>query len=177
MRQEDFDKLSREEQRRLVAQQYGGVELGANSPLIDLAKPKRKRGRPEDDHVREVLVPYFTNAGFTVNVNSVNGQHPKGVTPGIADLYLQGTGLAFWHEAKVGTRMSEDQDKFMRRCRRTGTIYSVGNVEDAGAFVRWLLERGIVMYDDLRILAAEWYDSTQFAVQQARWGYRPPKHK
>ena len=72
---------------------------------------------PLEREVQRRVRSVYEAFGCTVNVNTVYG-HPKGVTPGIADLYIQHetSFQAWWHETKrEGEEPSEAQLAFADR--------------------------------------------------------------
>jgi hypothetical protein len=138
MKQEDFDALSPEQRKKLIAQHFGGVELGPESPLRDAPKAKRAHRNLEDEHVRTQIIPILLNSGFHPNVTSVVLKGPpRGVTPGIPDVYAQGI-PNFWLEAKLpGNRQSEEQYKFLSRCKEGKEFYVLGTAAEVLAFISW----------------------------------------
>lgn len=175
-------------------------KLGPDSPLHDLAKPKAKRGRPEWDHERDVVIPFYESCGFVCHPTSVRN-HPKGAASGMADIRVYALAetddfshaFSFWHETKiVGGKhyQTEAQYRFQRREESTGGLYVIGDIDDAIAFVRHLRlggpdprsERTFRIFTGsarpsriiLREMVMNWTESATYADQSARWGY--PAH-
>lgn len=160
-----------------------GIKLGPASPLIVLARPKQRRGRPEDDHQRSFIQPTYSFAGFVVNVLS-SRRHAKGVTAGVPDLYCQRhhprQHLLVWHESKWDTRQSAAQYDFMLREQEIGkTFYVLGRAEDAAHFLSFV---GIGTTSRARLVEVvttptEWHASVIFQEQLEAWGYRAPRRR
>jgi len=168
--------LTRDDDLKARVQRQYAIDpskLGPNSPLLQQGQPTRRRGHPEDDHVRNYIAPLYEAAGFHVNVTSVVGVHPKGVTPGIPDLYCQSAvpRRNVWHEAKWDSRQSLAQWEFMQRCIGGAEFYVLGRAANAADFIEWM--RAVGPY----ISTARWFDEPAFAHSLDQWGYRAPTRK
>lgn len=100
---------------------------------------------PLEREVQRRVRAVYESLGCVVNVNTVYG-HPKGVTPGIADLYIQheASCQAWWHETKrEGEEPSEAQEAFAERecaVRKDELAWCWGGPEQAEEM---LVKRGI----------------------------------
>lgn len=149
------------------------------------------RARPEDDMLRNLVIPFYSSMGFEVYSTSAR-VWAKGVTPGIADLYVVGRRqrLAFWHEAKVPrhhtrlSRQSLEQRKFQELMVHVQIPYVLGDLESAYDFVAWLTLgvrvgvgfRRFVDGSSTVPAALHGWNITELALKQNEiWGWRPKR--
>lgn len=155
---------------------------------------KRRPGRHEHDHERNVVAPFYAGMGITVNCTSARN-HPIGITPGIPDLILQWRtlGLTLYHETKVGhRRQTPEQFYFALRAAASSTPYILGDITSAYDFVGWLgiarrlpetvhfrpREQWPPIVRGIKERAGEslgrcWAESAVHRKHLERWGYRP----
>jgi hypothetical protein len=158
-------------------------------------RPKRHVGRPEDDHMRHQVGPFYGAAGISSFITSAR-LHAKGVTPGIADMlcFFPRLGVRFDHEVKlVGDRQSHAQLLYQESCIGTGHVYVLGDLSAAEDFLIWLgvaevldrphsitgerivqhVPRGAVFGPKLRDREelAYWHRTEQARRHQERWGW------
>lgn len=98
------------------------------------------RNRPEHDHERNQVCPFYGGLGIEVYPNSTRVK-PVGVRPGIADLtcFFPRLAFHFYHETKLeGKRQTEEQYKFEQNCIATNTAYVLGGIDEAMDFIVFL---------------------------------------
>lgn len=99
-----------------------------------------QRGRPEADHERGQVCPFYGGLGIEVYPTSVR-VHPIGVRPGVADLicFFPRLGFHFFHETKVPPRrQTKEQREFEQACIDTNVPYVLGGIDEAMAFTVFL---------------------------------------
>jgi hypothetical protein len=99
-----------------------------------------QRNRPEHDHERYQVCPFYSGLGIDVYATSAR-VWAKGVTPGIPDLicFWPRLGFHFFHESKLPpNRQSIAQHNFAECCIETGVPYVLGGIEEAMQFAVYL---------------------------------------
>lgn len=145
-----------------------------------------KRNRPEHDHERYQLCPFYSGLGIDVYPSSAR-VWAKGIRPGIADLicFWPKLELHFFHETKLSpNRQTRDQYEFELSCIATNVPYILGGIDEAMDFAV-LLEIAERVGPTIRVkpraewptggyeeIAAEWARSNYRQQAFLRYGYR-----
>jgi hypothetical protein len=155
----------------------------------------RRRGKPEDDMMRNQVEPLLRSCGFD-GVYHTSARHKvRGVTPGIADLmaFHPGLALLIFQEGKVGrNRQEHDQLLFQERCAAAGQVYILGDVTATEDFLLWVGlaykmvrphrltgERIIQALPAARVSGLKvpgfvpWHKTVHARLHQERWGWNP----
>lgn len=157
------------------------------------ARVQVRRGRPEHDHERKIVAPFYSGMGATVNCTSARNA-AVGITLGIPDLIVhwETVGMTLNHETKVGSRRQTlEQHEYMQRAAACATPYVLGDITSAYDFVCWLgiatrlpetvhfkpreswraIVRGMA-YHAGESLGRRWAESAEHRKHLERWGYR-----
>jgi hypothetical protein len=145
-----------------------------------------QRARPEHDHERQQVIPFYAGLGVDCFATSAR-VWAKGVSPGIPDLicFWPKLGFHFFHETKLPpNRQSEAQRDFERACIGTNVPYVLGGIDEAMAFVVFL-ELAQRVGPTVRIkprsewpshgfddLGTEWFGSKQQRRAVLQFGYK-----
>lgn len=100
----------------------------------------RRRGRPEDDMLRNQVLPLFARVGVECFFTSARVK-ARGVTPGIADMlcFSGRHAFRFDYEGKLpGHRQDHEQLRYQEAVEAAGGVYVLGDLAVAEEFMVWL---------------------------------------
>lgn len=98
------------------------------------------RTRPEFDHERSQVCPFFSGLGIDIYPTSARN-HVIGIRKGTPDLicFWERLGFQFYFETKVeGRRQTREQHDFELNCIATNVPYVLGGIDEAMDFVVFL---------------------------------------
>lgn len=155
-----------------------------------------RRGRPEDNMIRNRIVPLFARVSIESFITSARVK-ARGVTPGIADVLCGSPrlGFRFDFEGKLpGKRQDHEQLRYQEFVEGSGGVYVLGDVVTAEDFLVHLglcrvLDRPhsvtkerIVqpreprewpVPDAVAMLAQSWKRTPMYRDAQDRFGWKP----
>jgi hypothetical protein len=144
--------------------------------------------RPEHDHERGQVMPFYGGLGISCHATSSRVK-AVGVTSGIADVicFWERLGFQFFHETKMpGRRQTLEQHQFEADCMATDVPYVLGGIDEAMAFVIHMgvaepagvtvrvkpREKWPSKPKDLEMLIAGWKWSVARHDASAKFGYK-----